>query len=249
MIDVFAPLARYRTAAAELPLRTRTADAAPGAVVIVPGDDGDWASAATRAAADGAAALVIADPVLVPADVVSALSSRLTIPVVVERPRLRADAVADARAARAGSAEHVLSAEGSGPAATLPSMARDACGWLRVLSGGELEAIAGDRSLALLRTTGGLAATLGTVATTRRSAGMRVEVLGEVRTQVDVGAGVRIVTTGAAGALIAPMRFESSARLALRHALDAIATGEEPDDLAALAADTALLERLSAPRR
>ncbi len=241
-IAVATSLERYRTAVAELPLRARAATGREG-IVVIPGL-GRWTDAAATAAADGASALVIADPELVSADAVRELSAGLRIPVVVERPRLRPDAAEDALHARSGSAPRMLIAEASGPAAALDAVTRDAAGWLRTLSGGALRVVSGDRTLALLQTTAGLAATFGTIAAARTSVGMRIEVLGEVQTQVDVGLAARIVTTSSAGTLIAPARFETSARVALRRALEALETGSAPVDLDDLADDTALLEDL-----
>ncbi|MFS0732373.1 hypothetical protein ABC304_10260 [Microbacterium sp. 1P10UB] len=241
-ITVAAPLERFRIAAAELPLRAREATERDG-IVVVPGV-GRWTDAAATAAADGASALVIADPAIVSSDALRQLTAELRIPVVVERPRLRPDVMADARRARGDSAPRMLIAEASGPASDLDAVTRDACGWLRVLSGGGLRVIAGDRTLALLETATGLAATVGAIAAARTSVGMRVEVLGEVQTQVDIGLTARVVTTSSAGALVAPARYETTARLTLRRALEALATGAVPADLDELADDMKLLEDL-----
>ena len=74
-----------------------------------------------------------------------------------------------------------------------------------------------------------------------------MQALGEVITDVEVeGRAGRLATASAAGRLVAPARFESSERLALRRALAAVAAHTTPTDLDDLAADTDLVERMPA---
>jgi hypothetical protein len=168
----------------------------------------------------------------------------------VERALLRTDWTVDAVSGRTATdgwaAPRVATAEGTAPAGSVPVVARDAVGWLRVLVGGALSVVAGDRGLALLETATGLSATLSVVPTDRPGAGqLRARALGEVRTEVAVEAErARIVTVTAQGSLVAPPRFESSARLAVRRAIAALSSGDEVDDLSALLADATVVDRI-----
>ncbi|MGZ8805017.1 MAG: hypothetical protein ACXWZG_06950, partial [Microbacterium sp.] len=103
MIDVFAPAGAYRTAVAELPLSARRASGAAGSIVVVPAGSA-WVDAVRAAAANGALAVVVADPASAPAAEVRRLAEGTHVPVIVERPLLRADVAADARATREGQA-------------------------------------------------------------------------------------------------------------------------------------------------
>jgi hypothetical protein len=111
--------------------------------------------------------------------------------------------------------------------------------------------VAADEGLALLETSAGISGTLTAVATVRPDAGrIWVQALGEVITDVEVdGRAARLVTAGPAGSLIAPVRFESSERLALRRAVEALAERAAQTDLAELLADTELVERMLQPAR
>ena len=99
MIDVFAPAGAYRGAIAELPLSARAAESASGAIVVVPGGN-DWVDAVREAVENGALAVVVADPAAAPTAEVRRLAEGTRIPVIVERPLLRADVAADARVTR-----------------------------------------------------------------------------------------------------------------------------------------------------
>ncbi len=57
-----------------------------------------------------------------------------------------------------------------------------------------------------------------------------------------------VSTTGERGAVVAPARFETPQRLALRRAVDALEGENDPLDLAELAADAALAEQLAGGR-
>lgn len=254
MTAVLAPAGRFVTAVAELPLRTRAADRAAGAIVVVPGEK-DWVDAGIAAAEAGATALVIADPPLSTAADIRRIASVVGVPVIVERPLLRPDVTAlartgDAGAIRAGATDRpgprILLAEAAASRVRLPAVARDAIGWLRVLAGESLSVVAADGGLALLETTGGIAATLTVVADARSSTGrIRARALGEVITEVELeGSAARVVSASARGRLISPIRFESSERLALRRAVAATEGAESPEDLAELLADTQLVEAI-----
>jgi hypothetical protein len=249
MIAVHTTLAAYRAAIAELPLRTRLGDSPAGAIVVVPGDAG-WVDAVLAAAEAGAAAVVVADPALAPAADVRELADRMTVPVVVERALLRPDVADAARAARAdsGAVAHprAVVLDGAAPEALLGVVTRDAIGWGRVLAGQTPSPTAGDGLLALLETPAGTPVTLCLVTTRRPGRGwVRAQVLDEVTTEVSIeGRESRVVTATASGRLTAPTRFESSERLALRRAVDAMDAGGRPDDLAVLAVDTDVAERV-----
>jgi hypothetical protein len=253
MIDVVAPAGRYRAAVAELPLSARLGESAAGALVVVSGGPG-WADASRAAVEEGALAVVVADPVLAPAADVSHLAERTRIPVVLDRPLLRTDAAADARATREGeggwSAPRTIVLDGAASAARLGVVARDAVGWGRVLTGQSLSVMAADRGLALLQTSAGLTVTLAVVAAQRPGGGwVRAQALGEVITEVDVeGTESRVATVTAAGRLALPRRFESPERVALRRAIAALDAGDLPGDLAELVADTQAVERIMLPR-
>jgi hypothetical protein len=245
MTGIFTRDPRYRTAVAELPLSARVADDISGAVVVVPGSAG-WVDAATASAAAGAVALVIAQPDFSPAESIRRLVGELGIPVVVERALLRPDVAGDAATARSGSAPRMLIADGTAPKPQVPIVAREAAGWLRVLAAGELRMVAAAGTLALLETDAGIPATISVVATSRPGGGwIHAQALGEVISSVDVEKDlVQVVTTTAAGRLIAPPRFESSARFALRRALAAVASAADGEELHRLAEDTELVEQM-----
>ena len=251
MTDVQAPTGRYRTALAELPLSTRRVDEPGGAIVVVPGDVG-WVGAALDAAAAGARAIVVARPALVPAADVRRLHEGAEVPVIIDRALLRPDSARDAAVGRStvggAAGARLLVAAGSAPRELIPLVARDAVGWLRLLAGDDLDLVAVGGELALLETRGGIAATLSVVATSRSGSGsIRARVLGEMLTEIEVDSDrTRVRTSTARGALSAPARFESTARLAVRRALAAVDSSEPLDDLRALAADTELVERIQA---
>lgn len=250
MIDIHAPEGRFREAVAELPLSARRAGRPEGAIVVVPGQPG-WVDAALAAVSAEAVALVIVDPVVESTGELRRLAAS-GIAVIIERMLLRPDVAGDAVAARAaasgGLPPRVLVADASASRAGLPAATRDAIGWLRILAGEALELVAADEGLALLETSAGLSATLTAVMTARPDAGrIRAQVLGEVTTDVEVeGPVAQLATSSATGRLIAPFRFESSERLALRRAVEALAAHTTPSDLTDLLADADLLERIVA---
>jgi hypothetical protein len=249
MIAVVAPAGAYRTAVAELPLSSRLGDRASGAVVVVPGDTG-WVDAVRAAEEAGARAVVVADPEQMPVDEVRLLAQRTRMPVILERPLLRADATADAQSARAAQAgtapPRAVVLDGAASAGRLSVIARDAVGWGRVLAGQAPTLVSGHRGLALLETGGGAALTLSVVATRRPGRGwVRAQALGEVLTDVEVeGRASSIAVATAAGRFVLPARYESSERLALRRAVAAAEANDQPSDLADLIADTEPVEAI-----
>ena len=150
------------------------------------------------------------------------------------------------------------------------AVVRDGVGWARLLAGGTLRLRAGRATgragMALLESDGvpgggGAAAGGGSAVPATLAVGMlagqgqggllRVAVLGEVRSEVTVDerAGLtRVETWTGDGGRIAPSRYESSARLALRRALEAARTGRLLPDLGELRDDDALAAALLLPR-
>lgn len=244
-------LPAYVAAVAELPLSAALADDVSGAVAVVPGS-GNWWQAMLSARADGALAVVLADPAVLPRDAVASHPWPGDIPVIVERPRLRPDVVADAVAARRGSPARIITVECAAPAPVLDAVIRDGFGWARSLAQGPLRFQAGIATaqgrMALLDCGsldgGAIPATLvGTAAGGLHAGGLlQVLGLGEVRTEltVDQPAGLtRLESFTEEGALRAPERYESSARVALRRAVEACSAGPVPD-LGELLEDMAL---------
>lgn len=253
---VYAVLPSYVAAVAELPLSAALTDDMRGAVAVVSGA-GDWYQSLLAVRAGGAAAVVIAEPGVLPREALEIHPWPGGIPVVVERPRLRSDLVMDAVGARRGSPARLLTTECAAPAAALGGVICDALGWARSLGGGPLalrssNATAHSR-IALLdfADSDGEAVpiTLSATVVGGRHAGglLQVLALGEVRTEVTVDqpAGqTRLETSTAEGALRAPERYESSARLALRRAFDACGSGQPVTDLDDLLEDMALTREL-----
>ncbi|BDV31964.1 hypothetical protein [Microbacterium terricola] len=249
MTAVFAPPGAYRTAVAELPLSAQLADTPAGSIVVVPGRTG-WVDAALAAVAAGAAAVIVAAPAFAVAADIRRMQAGAKVPVVVERPHLRTDSTFDAAAGRSidggSTAPRLLVADGGAPRGLVPIVAREALGWLRVLSGGRLALASADGAFALLETADGTAATLSIVVTSTPGGGsFCVRAIGEVLTEVEVDERrTRVSTSTTRGTLSAPDRYESSARLAVRRALAAVESGPT-DDLGELLADTELVGRLS----
>jgi hypothetical protein len=254
--SVFTDLPAYSAAVAELPVSTALTENARGAVVVVPGT-GDWWQGMLAARAGGAAAVVLADPAVPRRGAVEPERWPGDIPVIVERPRLRPDVVADAVAARRGSPARIVTVECAAPAAGLGALICDGFGWMRSLAGG---AVALQSSIATVhsritlldageRQGGTVPATLSATAIGGLHAGglLQVLALGEVRTEVtiDQPAGlVRVETATEEGTLRAPARYESSARLAVRRAIDACLAEGPAADLEELLQDMALTRAL-----
>ncbi|HKU03996.1 MAG TPA: hypothetical protein VJQ80_14415 [Arthrobacter sp.] len=255
-LGVFTRLPSYLGAAAGLSTTAIPAGEPGGAVVVVPGS-GDWWQGMLAARDQGAAAVIIADPQVLPRDYPDAGSWRGDIPVVVDRPRLRPDIVAGAVQARRGHRARAITVECAAPAAELEAVAGDGFGWVRSLGEGALAlraaggATHGGIALMDVRSGGAsLSATLaGTALGGGRGAGglLQVLALGEVRTEVvvDQPAGsVRVETSTVDGILTAADQYESTARLALRRALDSCRSGLPTAELEDLLTDLALARRM-----
>ncbi|UZX01796.1 hypothetical protein F8G81_03515 [Arthrobacter sp. CDRTa11] len=249
---VLAALPAYMAAIAELPLSAELTDDVSGAVAVVQGS-GDWWQAMLAARAGGAVAVVLADPAVLPREALVSHPWTGDIPVIVERPRLRPDVVADAVAARRGSPARIITVECVAPSSGFEAVVRDGFGWARSLAQGPLSLKAGTATsrgrMALLdfdtAESGPSPATLvGTTVGGLHARGLlKVLALGEVRTDltIDQPAGLtRLETSREEGALRAPDRYESSARLALRRAIQARSEGIPVTDLGDLLEDMAL---------
>jgi hypothetical protein len=254
--SVFTELPAYTAAVAELPVSAALAENAHGAVAVVPGA-GDWWQAMLAARAGGAAAVVLADPAVLPRGAIDLKQWPGDVPVIVERPRLRPDVAAAAVAARRGTPARIITVECAAPAAGLGALICDGFGWMRSLAGG---AVALQSSIATVHSRiallhagdsqgGTVPATLSATAIGGPHAGglLQVLALGEVRTEVTVDqpAGLaRVETVTEEGSLRAPERYESSARLALRRAFDASLSDGPATDLAELLHDMGLTRAL-----
>jgi hypothetical protein len=256
---VLTALPSYVAAVAELPLSAALTGEVDGAVVVVPGS-GNWWQGMLAARAGGASAVVIADPRALPREALESEQWPGGIPVIVERPRLRPDVVADAVRARGGSPARIVTVECASPGAGFDAVIRDGFGWARSLGQGSLtlrsSAATARGRIALLDSAGTAGASIPTTlaATTTAAAGLcaaggllQVLALGEVRTEVTVDqpAGLtRLETTTEEGILRAPERFEASARLALRRALQACLADAPVADLDELLEDVSLTAAL-----
>ncbi|GAA5026647.1 hypothetical protein ACFQRL_11645 [Microbacterium fluvii] len=259
MIGVLAAQSRYREAIAELPLSARAASEPEGAVVVVDGTPG-WTARAEQAVAAGARAVVVDSPVAEADEWMAALVHGAgAVPVVLERPGLRADLAADVAAVRGAGVPGVRAdavAEAAGGArvrgaglmlaahvcaaeADLAGVVADAVGWLRVLAGDALVVSAGEISgrggAVLLETERErIAATLTVTVLAGADAGWRLSAgaYGTTRIEVDLDAAARrsqVSVSTRSGRLVLPARRETSARLALRRAITAAEQGSAPD--------------------
>lgn len=247
MIAVVTDSESYRVAVAELPLSTRPATDRSGTIVVVPGG-GQW-SREVRAAADaGAAAVVVSRPVRVDAEVIESLALDLgPMPVIVERPFLRHDAVADLRAASPEAPPaSVVVVDAVAAASVLDLIVRDAVGWLRVLTGSPPVLRSADDGLALFDAgPNNPPAVVTAVCAPDGSPRIHAHALGETRWELDATeAGVALRATTDRGGLTLPRRHESSERLALRRAVEALDATTAPRDLTELAADTAIAAQI-----
>ena len=262
-VGVATRLPSYRAAIAELPRSATLVEEARGAVAVVPGV-GDWWQGLLSARDQGAAAVVLAEPEMLPRELFDGGSGPGTwpadIPVVVERPRLRPDLVWGAARARQGTRARIVTVECAATAAALDDVIRDGLGWVRSLVQGPLTLVAGSCAgqvrMALLDTRAAdgtsIPATLvGTVLDGPGAGGfLQVLALGEVRTELvlDQAAGlVRLETSTAGETLGAPQHYESSARLTLRRTLEALSSGQPVPDLEDLLQDMRLARELLEP--
>ncbi|HKP07890.1 MAG TPA: hypothetical protein VJU58_11620 [Microbacterium sp.] len=241
----------YRTAVAELPESAIASPDVEGAIAVVPGGDAWWV-AASEAIAAGAAAVIAAQPAVGPIEALDALASLAgAVPVVVERPLLRADMVAAVGASiEELPAPGALVVECHAPARSLGPALRDAIGWARVIARTPLAPRTteswGGRVLALLDSEQGSAVSIAAaVQPGAPSPGrLRITSIAATRVEVDADLATIVAVTDATGRRILPTRFESSERVALRRAISAIRTAERPSDLADLRYDTGLAATL-----
>lgn len=238
-IPVVADLPEYAVAVAGLPERAERVDRVAGAIVVVDGATAWW-DAAALAVADGASAVLVAEPHEVPLELVAELAAASEVPIVVSRTRLRDDVVAVAIEQRRGVAPRIVVAESRAAVRELPAMLRDAVGWMRVLADEPLvvasTSIGSGTATALLRATvdGRVVGSMVAAETQPEAMVLRVQALGEVTTEVEIDAplGVaELATSTALGRLVAPARFESGERAALRRAVELVARGESSRDL------------------
>lgn len=247
-VRVFVRADDYRAAVEGLPLAAELVDRPSGAVVVIDGR-GDWWRAAAAAAADGASALLIAEPVVARPEAVAELAEGVAMPVIVNRARLRHDLVRAAIERRHGMQPRVLVAECTAAATVLPTMVRDSVGWLRELAGGPLRtvsaAVGSTGGTALVRTIDtGLAGTL-VITAARLDAGgvLRVQGLGEIRTELELDISMRsatLATSTAEGRLVDPALFETPERASLRRAIDVVTGRDTTRDLDDLRHDVEL---------
>ena len=250
-IPVLCGRAGYQAAVAELPLRTRQTRDAAEAIVVVQGE-GNWSDRVRNAAGAGARAVIVSCPAVAPAAEVHRLRADVgRLPVIVERALFRSDASSDVAAGRAviGSSDvRLVAVDGAALPAELGTVLQDAIAWARVLAGGALAWHAASVGLALSNGTGSgdVPVALNVVQIAAGGSWIRAHALAEVRSELEATAERTVViTTGEHGAVVAPARFETPQRLALRRAIHALEGGDEPLDLAELAADAALAEQLT----
>ena len=230
---VVRPTPAYRAAVAELPLRTRPSTRSRR---------GDrrrarrTATGATRVRAPPQPvrrAVVVADPESRrPPRSARSQPSVGGIPVILERPLLRPDAASDAAAGRAATDAQRRAARRRRRRRARPDLElvlRDAIAWARVLAGGALAGcVHASGASRFLNDAGRTAAPLSRSTSSRSTAGgswIRAHALGEVRHRGRGRRAERTIVTTATSRRTADRsrrRFETSQRLALRRALDAL---------------------------
>ena len=235
----------FDAALAQLPDRVQRAESPSGSILVLDGrrERPDHVKALLAERPPGA---ILTHPASASQDLVDQLTGA-RIPVVTERPLLRPD---DAAPVVAAPVRHLV-VEALASRADLRATLVDAVGWARVVVGGRLTVSASAHTreslLAALDSTAGTGIALSAIRlATAIGPALTVDGLGErrVAVRIDRAAGVReIAVHGEDGTVIAAPRYESSARLALRRVLAAVA-GAAVDDLAELAADRVLADRL-----
>ncbi|MDF2492356.1 MAG: hypothetical protein K0Q58_934, partial [Microbacterium sp.] len=200
----------------------------------------------------GAAALIVSDPVAAGVEDLGSLAARAgTVPVLIDRPRLRPDVADDVSAVPV--AARMLAADVAADAAHVWAAVRDAVGWMRILAGAPLVLRSAEASalgaVALLEepVADVAAAVVVAVSAERAETRVRAQLLGETRVEVDVDAAVgtfAVDVSTAEGTRRLPRRHEMPERLMLRRAIAAIETGAPLADLADLRHDVALTAQL-----
>jgi len=246
--------ARWLAAVAELPRNARPATEVTGSITVITGEVG-WGSRLRRAVDDGSVGIVLADPLTASLDELreADLADR-SVPVAIDRPRLRSDVALDATPT--GNATIHIEVGASRP--DLGAVLRDGIGWGRLLAGGELEIVDATTTprgvLALLRrveasddrgpSTVTVLATRGEIS----APWIRATVVGAERVEVVVDRRTSVFRSTEDGVLRLPTRFESTARLTLRRVIDAVESSGHPNDLAHLRHDSRLALDLLSPR-
>ncbi|GGI47472.1 hypothetical protein BCL57_002170 [Agromyces flavus] len=240
-------LPEFRVAVAALPHRVDSTGEPRNAVVVVDGA-AEWWDVAADSVDGGARAVLVADPVRVPVEAIDILAARTDVPVLIHRPRLRHDLVAQAIAARDGETPRVVVAECRAEPSHLPALVRDAIGWLRVFGGGPMVVAARGGAALLRRSDGGHPA--GSLIATASTAGgpvLRIRALGETTTELEIDAPIGrcgLSTGTARGVAISPALHESASRAALRRAIDVVADGASVKDLGELRHDAMAADAL-----
>lgn len=237
-VRVVAAIEEYRAAAEGLPFTAELVDRPAGALVVIDGRR-EWWLGAEEAAAAGASAVLIVEPVDARARDIAELAERLEVPAIVSRARLRHDLVTAAIARRGGAVPRVLVAECAAERVQLPAMVRDAVGWLRELSGAPLRvasaSMSGIGGAAMVRVQDtGLVGSLVITAANLGGGVLRVQALGETRTEVEIDepmSKVSLSTSTGEGRLVDPVLFETPERATLRRALHAAAERRATRDL------------------
>lgn len=242
---VWARDASFDAALAQLPDRVERAESPSGSILVLDGRR-ERPERVQALLAEQPLGVILTHPAIASRGVVDQLAGA-GIPVVTQRPLLRADDAAGV----AGAPVRHLVIEALASRADLRSTLVDAVGWARVIVGGGLTVVATARTreslLVAVESPAGIGVALGA---TRLAAAigpaLTVDGLGERRigVRIDRAAGVREVTLhGEDGTAVAAPRRESSARLALRRML-AAGAGDPVDDLNALIHDRALADEL-----
>lgn len=236
----------FHAAVAELPTSTHATDEVRGSVVGLEGGVG-WTARVLEVAARGAVAVVVAHPVSTPSADLRALRERVGIPIVMDRPRLRPDLVSAAETAiAAGRPAHLISVDGIAPTQRAATALRAVAGWMRVAGGGAPRLLSQDAGIALLESPAGIPITAGVILAAAGPVRVRVRVIGPERTTIlATSLGVEVSRETEHGQTILPALHESTTRVALRRAIDAVRTGGTPSDLDDLVADADLAQELA----
>lgn len=204
-----------------------------GAVCVVAGGR-EWVDAALEAIRDGALAVVIDDPAPVSSARLDELR-RARAPILLDRPRLRADAAAQTPPP---DGVHLFVAQATGGQAEQHAIAQDAIGWVRVLAREPVRIASVARtpvaSIAAAATARGIPVSL-TITCGAEDGWPAIDVLavGPERTEIriDTASGdCRVSTATTDGVRASVPRWEAGPRLSLRRAVAALG-GSRPTDV------------------